>query len=164
MKILYKTILAGLGATLFIDFGKLIASYFEIKSRGLLFLGRWLAYTSEGQFFHNSIIQTPSVESEKFYGLIGHYCIGVMYAFLLPLFYGNKWFENPKILSAVTVGLVSLLPPIFIIQPLFGFGIAFSKLPHPSQYLLKVFIIHLVYGIGLYLAAIAMKRIKIINQ
>ncbi|MEE9362237.1 MAG: DUF2938 family protein [Cellulophaga sp.] len=164
MKPLYKTVLVGLGATLFIDFWKLIVSNFEIKSRGVLFLGRWLAYTSEGQFFHNTIIQTTSVEHERFYGLIGHYCIGVTFAFLLPSFYSEKWFSNPKIFPAITVGLVSLLPPIFIVQPLFGFGIAFSRIPHSSQHLLKIFIIHKVYGIGLYLTALAMKRIKLYNQ
>lgn len=164
MKLFYKTILVGLGATLFIDFWKLIISHFEINSRGILFLGRWLAYVSEGQLFHNTIIQTPKIEYERIYGLIGHYCIGVIFAFLLPSFYGNKWFSNPKILPAITVGIVSLLPPIFIVQPLFGFGIAFSRIPHSPQYLLNIIIIHLVYGIGLYLTVLVMKRIKLFNQ
>ncbi|WP_452599731.1 DUF2938 family protein [Pontimicrobium sp. MEBiC01747] len=164
MKIVYKTILVGLGATLCIDFWKLIASFFEMKSRGVLFLGRWLVYTSKGQFLHNTIIQTPSVENEMFFGLIGHYSIGVIFAFLLPLVYGYKWFSNPTLLRAIIVGLISLLPPIFIIQPLFGFGIAFSKIPNASQYLLKVFIIHLIYAIGLYLTTKALQRIKYFNQ
>ncbi|AUP78326.1 DUF2938 family protein [Flavivirga eckloniae] len=147
MRIVYKAILVGLGATLFIDFWKLIASFFEIQSRGVLFLGRWFAYTLEGQFFHNTIIQTPNAENERLYGLIGHYCIGVVFAFLLPLFYGSKWFCNPKVLTAIAVGLVSL----------------FSKIPDSSQHLLKVFIIHLIYAIGLYLTATALRRIKLFN-
>jgi hypothetical protein len=164
MKTLYKIILVGLGATLFIDFWKLLLVCCDIKTRGVLFLGRWLGYASDGQFLHNTIIQAPSLEYEKPLGLLAHYCIGVLFAFLLPLFYGNKWLSNPKILPAITVGLVSLLPPIFIIQPLFGFGIAFSKIPDSSQHLLKIFIIHLIYGIGLYLTAIVLRRIKLFNQ
>lgn len=164
MKIVYKTILVGMGATLFIDFWKLIASFFEIKSRGILFFGRWLAYALEGQFLHNTIIQTPSANNEAFYGIIAHYGIGVIFAFLLPLIYSNKWLSKPTLLPAITVGLISLLPPIFIIQPLFGFGIAFSKIPDASQYVLKVFIIHLIYAVGLYLIAKALQRVKYFNQ
>lgn len=164
MKIVYKTILVGIGATLFIDFCKLIAGLFEIQSRGVLFLGRWLAYTSNGQFLHNTIIQTPSIENEKNYGLIGHYFIGAIFAFLLPLLYGSKWFSKPELLPPIIVGIVSLLPAIFIIQPLFGFGIAFSKLPNSTQYLLKIFIIHIVYGFGLYLSARLIERIKLFKR
>lgn len=164
MKIVYKTILVGIAATLFIDFCKLIAGFFEIQSRGVLFLGRWLAYASNGQFFHNTIIQTPSVENEKIYGLIGHYLIGVIFAFLLPLLYGRKWFSKPTVFPSFIVGIVSLLPAIFIIQPLFGFGIAFSKLPNSSQYLLKIFIIHIVYGFGLYLSVMLIEKIKLFKR
>ncbi|UNY98590.1 DUF2938 domain-containing protein [Zhouia spongiae] len=163
MKTVYKTILAGIGATLFIDFWKFIASFFEIRSRGVLFLGRWLAYIIEGQFSHHTIVQTPSAENERFYGLFGHYFIGVIFSFLLPLLYGSKWFSKPTLLPSIMVGLVSLLPAVFIMQPLFGFGIVFSKIPDSSQHLLKVFIIHLIYAIGLYLIAIALKRIKLFN-
>ncbi|MEY8869020.1 DUF2938 family protein [Meridianimaribacter flavus] len=164
MKIVCKTILVGIAATLFIDFWKLIAVFFEIQSRGVLFLGRWLIYISNGQFLHDTIIQTPSVENEKIYGLIGHYLIGVIFAFLLPLLYGRKWFSKPTLLPSFIVGIVSLLPAIFIIQPLFGFGIAFSKLPNSSQYLLKVFIIHIVYGFGLYLSAMLIEKIKLFKR
>lgn len=42
MKIVYKAILVGIAAPFFINFWKLIVSFLEIQSRGVLFLGRWL--------------------------------------------------------------------------------------------------------------------------
>jgi hypothetical protein len=39
-------------------------------------------------------------------------------------------------------------------QPAFGFGFASSKLPDPNIRRLKSLSTHIVYGIGLYLAAL----------
>lgn len=60
MKVLFKTIAAGTGATLLIDCLTFILSLCSIKSRGLFFVGRWLTCIPQGKFFY-VIIQTPAI-------------------------------------------------------------------------------------------------------
>jgi hypothetical protein len=73
------------------------------------------------------------------------------------LFYGKEWIENPDIYSAVLFGIITVLAPLFVIQPAFGFGIASSKLSKPNLRRLKSLLTHLIYGIGFYITAMLVK-------
>ncbi len=153
MLTLVKIILVGIGATFAIDCWTSLLSLFGVKSHGIIFLGRWLAYLPEGKYFHHTIIQTTPAANELIIGMIAHYCIGIGFAFLLKALYGKNWFEKPAIMPAIVIAVVTLVAPIFILQPALGFGIAFSKMPQPGILLFKICVIHLVYGLGLYLFA-----------
>ena len=152
MKLISKTIAIGIAATFAIDCWTFIISYFGVKTRGILFLGRWLTYLPKGKFFHQTIIQTPSIENEVVIGRIAHYSIGIAFAFLLIGIYGKKWFDKPKLLHALVFGIITLVIPVFFLQPALGFGIAFSNTHKPVSLLINIVIIHSIYGLGLYIA------------
>ncbi len=44
-----------------IDVFSLMLSLFGVRTQGVPFLGRWLAYITQGKFYHQTIMQTPSV-------------------------------------------------------------------------------------------------------
>lgn len=161
MKIV-KTILIGIGGTAAIDCFTFLVSLIGNTPRGILFVGRWLAYMPKGKFFHHTIIETPSIANELIIGQIAHYSIGIIFAFLLVVVYGEKWLVNPRLFPAIIIAFITLIPPIFILQPALGFGIAFSNMPIPGLLLLKIYLIHMVYGIGLYLSAKIMQCISIV--
>lgn len=157
MKII-KTILIGVGATLAIDCFTFIISLFGNSPRGILFVGRWLAYIPKGKFFHNTIIQTPSIANELIIGRVAHYCIGITFAFLLVIIYGEKWISKPRLYPAMIIAIITLITPIFILQPALGFGIAFTNMPHQLHLLTKTIIIHAIYGFGLYFSAVLLNN------
>lgn len=155
-----KTIIIGISATATIDCFTYIVSFFGQTPRGVLFVGRWLAYFSKRQFVHNTIIESTSVDNELLIGQIAHYGIGIAFAFMLIKIYGEIWLTTPKLGPALTLAIITLVTSILILQPALGFGIAFSNMPNQIALLTKTVFIHLIYGFGLYGSAIALNRIK----
>ena len=86
----FKAVLIGVGATFTIDCFTFIISLFGNSPRGILFVGRWLAYMPKGKFLHHTIIETPSIANELIIGQIAHYCIGITFAFLLVKIFGIR--------------------------------------------------------------------------
>lgn len=164
MKTFCKTALVGLGATATVDLFTFILSLFTHKGHGILYIGRWVAYTFKGTFFHNNIIETPSVNHELVIGWIVHYFVGILFAFGLIAVFGKKWLKKPNFFAAMIIGNITLFFPICILQPVMGFGVAFSKLPQMGFLLTKIILIHVVYGLGLYLTATMIKTNPPVNQ
>lgn len=158
MKIL-KTVLIGVGATFAIDCFTFIVSLFGSATRGMIFVGRWLAYMPKGTFLHDTIIETSPAANEQLLGQIAHYCIGVTFAFLLVKMFGEKWLSKPTWRPAFVIALVTLLIPVFILQPALGFGIAFSNMPEQIHLIIKTIAIHTIYGCGLYFSAVFLNKI-----
>lgn len=163
MKTFCKTALVGLGATATVDLFTFILSFFTHKGHGILYIGRWVTYTFKGTFFHYNIIETPSGDYELIIGWITHYVIGIVFAFGLVAVFGKKWLAKPNFLAAMIVGNITLFFPICILQPAMGFGIAFSNLPQTGFLLTKIIFIHVIYGLGLYITAIAVQRFSPTN-
>jgi len=153
-----KTIVVGIGATAAVDVFTFLLSLFTHKGHGILYIGRWVAYIFKGQFVHNTIRETPSIENELLIGWLTHYAIGIAFAFALVMVFGKNWLNSPSLPPAMITGNVTLFIPICIVQPALGFGIAFSKIPHAPLLIIKIILIHAVYGIGLYGAANAVKH------
>lgn len=156
-----KTALIGIGATATVDCSTFLLSLFTHKSHGILYIGRWVAYGFRGTFFHDTIIESPSVANEVLIGWVAHYTIGILFAFGLTALFGKKWIGKPNLFAALTIGIITLFFPVCILQPAMGFGIAFSKLSHVGFLLTKIIMIHIVYGLGLYFTAIALKKASI---
>ena len=157
----FKTILIGVGATFTIDCFTFIISLFGNSPRGILFVGRWLAYMPQGKFLHHTIIETPSIANELIIGQIAHYCIGITFAFLLVKMFGEKWLSKPTLHPAFIIAIVTLIIPVFILQPALGFGIAFSNMPQQIHLLTKTVVIHTIYGFGLYFSAVVLNSITL---
>ena len=147
----------GIGATLLMDRWNLFLKHaFNILSLNYCLLGRWLRHMPEGRFLHTSITAASQKPFECTVGWIAHYAIGVVLAVAFIELASGEWLEKPTLLPALLYGIGTVVFPFFLMQPSLGFGIAASRTPNPTQARLKSFATHTVYGVGLYLAALAM--------
>jgi hypothetical protein len=153
------TILIGVGGTLAIDCFTFSLRMFGIKTHGIQYIGRWLATLPDGVIFHKTIMQSASQPAENILGWIAHYLIGISFAFLFVKLFGQDWLMKPSIIGSLVIPLLTLMVPIFVIQPLFGFGVGFSNLPNQNILLLRIFLIHLFYGFGTYFSGLLISRI-----
>lgn len=153
MNEILKITLVGVGATLVMDIYTFVLKLFNINSLDYRLVGRWISKFSEGKFFHENIVKATPEKYEIFIGWTAHYLIGISFAILLVMTMGMKWLENPTLLPALIVGLVTIIAPFFIMQPAFGFGIAASNLQDPNIFRLRSLLTHSVYGIGLFVSA-----------
>lgn len=149
---LISIILMGLGATLTTDLWALFLKHaFKISPSNLCLVGRWLRTMPEGTFKHSNIGSAPRKSAECTTGWIAHYMIGVLFAIAFVAVVDNRWLQHPTLIPAVIFGVVTVLAPFFILQPLFGFGFAASKTSNPTQARLHSLVNHTAFGVGLYL-------------
>lgn len=150
------TIAVGLGATLVMDLWAIfLKRAFNIPLPNYCFVGRWLRYMPEGVFRHSSIAAAPQKPAECTVGWIALYAIGVIFALSLVLFASHRWLQEPTLLPAMILGLATVAIPFLVMQPSFGLGIAASKTPNPTQARLRSLMHHAVFGLGLYISALA---------
>ena len=150
----------GLGATLVMDLWAIVLRRaFNIPSPNYCFVGRWLCYMPEGIFRHGSISAAPRKPAECTVGWIAHYAIGVVFALSLVLLASPRWLQEPTLLPAVILGLATVAIPFFVMQPSFGLGLASSKTPNPAQARLRSVVNHAVFGLGLYISALALSSV-----
>jgi hypothetical protein len=152
LRMIFSAILMGLGATLMFDlWGMLLKYTFGIAPSNICLVGRWLSYMPEGKFHHTNITTAAAKRAECPLGWLAHYGIGVSFAGLFVALAGSGWLLHPRVIPAVLYGAVTVLAPLLIMQPAFGFGFAASKTAKPAQARLRSLMNHLVFGTGLYL-------------
>ena len=148
-------VVVGVGATLFMDLWALfLKRAFSIPSANYCLVGRWFRHMPEGTFMHPSIAAASQKRSECTVGWIAHYVIGTVYALVLVAFVSGNWLARPTLLPAMLFGIGSVLVPFLIMQPSFGFGIAASRTPNPTQARLRSLMAHTAFGVGLYVCAV----------
>jgi Protein of unknown function (DUF2938) len=148
---LVSAILMGLGATLTFDlWGLFLKQAFNITPSNICLVGRWLRYMPAGTFRHSNIGSTPQKRAECAVGWIAHYTIGMTFAIAFVTLVGNNWLQHPTLIPAIIFGVVTVLAPFFIMQPLLGLGYAASKTPNPTQARLRSLMNHTAFGVGLY--------------
>lgn len=149
-------IATGFGATLVMDLWNLfLKRTFSIPSLNYCLLGRWLRHMPGGTFRHASITAAPQKSFECAAGWIAHYTIGVVFTLVFVVFISSDWLARPTLLPALLYGIGTVVFPFFIMQPSLGLGIASSRTPNPTQARLKSLMTHTVFGIGLYVCALA---------
>lgn len=99
------------------------------------------------------------IRGERAIGWGAHYAIGVAFAALLLWTYGLAWAQSPTIRPALSIGLVTVVAPLFILQPAMGAGVASRKTPRPVFAAVKSLVTHAVFGVGMYLAALVASRV-----
>ena len=157
-----RAVFIGVGATVIMDiYAIILKHFFSIKSLDYGILGRLIGHFSHGQFYHKNITQATPIKGEKILGWTAHYLIGITFSALLLFIWGIEWTQNPTIFPALTIGIITVLAPFFILQPAFGFGIASSKTLNPKVARMKSLLTHTVYGLGLYLSALFLKNFLI---
>jgi hypothetical protein len=150
-----SAVLIGLGATLTFDLWALFLKHtFNITPSNICLVGRLLRYMPEGTFKHANIGFSPPKSAECWVGWIAHYTIGITFAIAFVTVVGDQWLRRPTLIPAITFGIVTVLAPFFIMQPLFGFGLAASKTSNPVQARLRSLMNHAAFGAGLYLFAL----------
>jgi hypothetical protein len=149
-------LITGIGATLATDLWALARrELFGTPLPNFALVGRWLAHMPRGRFRHQSLTRAEAMPGELGIGWAAHYLIGMAFACLPLLVLGRAWMEQPDFTTALMVGLGSVAAPFFIMQPAMGAGIAASKAPRPAAARVQSLAYHLVFGIGLYLSAVA---------
>lgn len=145
----------GVGATLTVDVWALIQrKLLRQPTLDYALLGRWIGHMRFGRFVHDNIRAAAPSPAEALIGWSAHYAIGIMFAALLIALTGPGWLQHPTILPAVGVGLVTVAAPFFVMQPGMGFGVASSRAPNPALARTRSLLNHLVFGLGMYLAAL----------
>ena len=155
LEFVLRILLIGIGATLAMDGWALLLRQFGIPSLDLALLGRWIGHLARGRWLHASIAQSASIRGERAIGWLAHYGIGIGFAALLISTAGLAWARSPTLAPALIVGVVTVVAPLFVLQPAMGAGIASSRTPRPLFNSLKSVVTHTVFGLGMYLSAVA---------
>ena len=126
-----RAVAIGVGATLVMDLWALLLRQFGVPSLNLAFLGRWVGHLLRGRFRHRSIANAAPIRGERWIGWSAHYAIGITFAAVLLWTFGLEWAQSPTVLPALGMGIVTVVAPLFILQPGMGAGIASWKTPTP---------------------------------
>jgi hypothetical protein len=150
-----RAVLIGAGATMVMDLWAALLRQFGVPSLNLGFLGRWVGHLVRGRWMHPSIATATPVRGEQWIGWCAHYSIGIVFSTLLLWICGLEWARSPTLLPALLVGIVTVVAPLLILQPAMGAGIASWKTPRPFFHSFKSLATHTVFGLAMYLAALA---------
>ena len=160
MEYLMHAVLIGGGATALLDLWTLARRRLTgtpLPDYGLV--GRWFAYMARGRFRHEAIGKTPPAPGEALIGWTAHYAIGMAFALVLLAIWGLEWARQPTPGPALIVGIGSVLAPFLLMQPGMGAGIAARRTPNPAAARRRSLAMHAVFGLALYLAALAVQAI-----
>ncbi len=150
----------GAGACLLMDAWNLfLKRAFRIPSLSYCLLGRWLLHMPLGTFSHASIAAATPRRLECAAGWVAHYTIGIALALGFLALVPGDWLSRPTVLPALLYGVVTVVFPLFVLQPSLGLGVASSRTPAPARARLKSLATHAVFGVGLYLSAVALSRL-----
>jgi hypothetical protein len=117
-------------------------------------VGRWIGHLRHGRIHHDSIARAAPVRGERALGWITHYLVGIGFASLLPIIFGQSWLHRPTLAPALLIGLGTVAAPFLVMQPAMGAGFAASRTPRPGAARLQSLLNHAVFGLGLYLSAV----------
>ena len=160
VEILARAVVIGIGGAALMDAWALLARRaLNIQGLDFALLGRWIGHLPRGRFFHDRIAAAPSVPGERALGWAAHYAIGVAFAVPLVVLWGLDWARSPTFLPPMLIGLGTIQAPWLVMQPAMGAGIAASRTPNPSAARLRNLATHAVYGVGLYLSAVALSLV-----
>lgn len=153
LEMVLRTVAIGTGATMVMDAWAALLRRFGVPSLDFALLGRWIGHLREGVWFHERIASASPIEGERALGWLAHYSIGITFAAVLVGTFGLGWARTPTLWPALLVGLVTVAAPLLVLQPALGLGVASSRTAAPLFNAMKSVVTHLVYGVGLYLAA-----------
>jgi len=160
VELLMWGVLIGVGGSALMDLWALFARRaFGIQGLDYALLGRWVGNLPRGRFFHQRIAASAPIRGERPLGWVAHYSIGIVFACMLLAIWGVDWARTPTLWPALLVGLGTIVAPWFILQPGMGAGIAASRTPNPRAARLRNLATHTVYGMGLYLTALALSTL-----
>jgi hypothetical protein len=154
--ILLRAVVMGVAATALLDiWAMLLNRLFGLGLPNWGLVGRWVGHLPAGRFVHDDISKAAPVASERAIGWTFHYAVGALFALATLLIGGAGWARSPSLPLPLIVGIVTVGCGWFILQPGMGAGIAASRRPDASRIRLLNVVGHVVFGLGLWLAALA---------
>ncbi|MCA8057371.1 MULTISPECIES: DUF2938 domain-containing protein [Burkholderia cepacia complex] len=149
-----RSVVIGIGATAIYDaWSCLLARVLDFPGSNWTLAGRWFCHMAQGRFIHRSIADAPSRRGETAAGWAAHYLIGIVYAAVLLAVWGVEWARHPTLAPALIVGTVTIMAGWFVMAPAMGMGTASARLPNANRVRAVQFGNHVVFGLGLYVAA-----------
>lgn len=161
MPFIAQSIAIGAGATLLMDCW--LALLRRVGPPGMDFglLGRWAGHLLlRGQLAHAAIRQAAPLRGELALGWLLHYAVGIAFAAMLLAHQGAAWLQTPTPGPALLWGLLTTAAPLLLLQPAMGAGLASSRTATPWRNRLRSLLNHLVFGLGLYLGALALAALR----
>lgn len=156
--IFWRCVAIGIGATALMDLWAIVISRFPgQRLPNWAPVGRWFWHLGRGKVFHDNINDAEPYRHELALGWISHYAVGILYGFLLILFTGPQWLEEPTFLPAWILGLVTVGAGWFLLQPGLGMGWAASKRPDANKVRMLNIVSHTVFAFGLYGTALLIR-------
>jgi hypothetical protein len=155
---LFAAVVIGVGATAVLDLWLVVLKRLGVPTGSFALIGRWVAHMARGTFSHTSIAKAEPVANELTIGWVTHYAVGIAFAAVLVALQGSDWVQQPTILPALLTGVATVAMPLFVMQPAMGSGFAASKTPTPLKNCARSIANHAVFGVGMYLTAIAITR------
>lgn len=148
-------LLIGAGATVIIDIWAIVRQrLLGVPPLDYGMVGRWFGHLLRGRVRHTPISGSAPIAGERLIGWTAHYVIGIAFAGVLLAGWGLDWACHPTIGPALIVGIGSVAAPFFVMQPAMGAGIAASRTPRPAAARLHSVVMHTMFGLGLYVAAL----------
>src|SRR5262245_20257752 len=126
-------VLIGVGATMVMDAWLIFLKRRGVPTLNFAFIGRWVGHLPRGTLHHSAIAHSSPIRGELALGWTMHYATGIAFAALLLAVEGTSWPRNPTLVPALVVGVLTVVIPLFFIQPAMGAGIASSKTPSPLK-------------------------------
>lgn len=150
-----RVVTLGIGATAVMDLWLLLLKSLGVPTLNFSLLGRWVGHMPRGQWAHAAIVKASPVPGELALGWTTHYATGLAFAALLVAWLGPQWLRTPTLAPALLFGMVTVVLPLFVMQPAMGAGVASSRTKTPMLNCLKSLGNHTVFGFGLYVASLA---------
>lgn len=117
-------------------------------------VGRWVGHLARGQLVLTGAHGERAVRFEQALGWAVHYGVGIALAGLLQVILGAQALLNPQPLAIIGFGVTTVALPMLILQPGLGLGVAGRKTAAPWGARRASVLTHLIFGVGLYLAAL----------
>ena len=143
----------GIGATMLMDLWSALLRRLGVPTLNYAMLGRWCGHWRQGVWFHHPIQAASAVQGEGAMGWGLHYLTGVVFALAFGHIVRADWPAAPTLAPALAFGLVTVLLPWLLMQPALGAGMAAANTPRPWRSRAISVATHLVFGLGLYVAA-----------
>ncbi len=157
--ILLQVLGLGVGATAVMDLWLMGLRRAGVPTLNFALLGRWSGHLLRGRWRHEAIARSPAVPGELALGWVMHYAVGLLFAALLVARQGPSWLAAPRLGPALAVGLGTVAAPLLLMQPAMGAGLAGRRNGPVARNLLRSTANHAVFGLGLYLSALALRLI-----
>ncbi|MBB2483619.1 DUF2938 family protein [Mitsuaria sp. WAJ17] len=151
----------GVGATALMDLWLMGLRRAGVATLDFALLGRWAGHLPRGRWRHEAIARALPVRGERALGWFVHYAVGLLFATLLLAWQGPAWLEAPRLAPALLLGLATVTAPLLVMQPAMGAGLAGRRKGPVAPNVLRSAANHLVFGLGLYLSALALQLLRV---